>query len=71
MLNIGYRPTLNNGNESSIEVNILDFSGEIYKETLSVEFVGRIRDEIRFSSIEELVSQLQDDEKQARKLVQL
>mgnify|MGYP003302957488 CR=1 FL=1 len=53
--------TLDNGDDTSIEVNILDFNGNIYGETLQLEFVKRIRDEQRFDSLEELQRQLEED----------
>ncbi len=68
MLNIGHRPTLNNGSDKSIEVHILDFKGNIYNEPLQVEFVSYIRKEIRFGTLEELVSQLHRDEANIRQL---
>lgn len=61
MLNIGNRPTANNGNDTSIEVHIIDFSGDIYHHPLRIEFIKRIRPEIRFSSLEELAKQLEKD----------
>jgi FAD synthase len=39
MLSIGYRPTLNNGNDLSIEVHILDFEGDIYNQKMRLEFI--------------------------------
>lgn len=71
MLNIGSRPTLENGDKPSIEVNILDFSGNIYQENLRVEFVSRLRDEIKFPSVESLALQLKEDEKTVRKAVNI
>ncbi len=61
MLNIGSRPTIDNGNELSIEVNILEFSGDIYQEFLRIEFVSLLRKEIKFSSVKCLVEQLHKD----------
>lgn len=61
MLNIGKRPTVNNGQETSIEVYLLHFSGDIYHHDMRVEFVQRLRDERRFESMEELIHQLQSD----------
>ena len=61
MLNIGNRPTLNNGCNISIEVHIIDFSGDIYHHTLRIEFISRIRQEIKFASMEELIEQLKKD----------
>ncbi|HEU4719142.1 MAG TPA: bifunctional riboflavin kinase/FAD synthetase [Bacteroidia bacterium] len=57
MLNIGMRPTVD-GRERTIEVNILDFDADLYGETLTLEFVKRLRDEIKFSGLEELKKQL-------------
>ena len=60
MLNIGTNPTFSNL-ERSIEVNILDFKRDIYNENITIHFVERIRDEIKFSSVDDLVSQLKKD----------
>lgn len=61
MLNIGSRPTMQNGEEVSIEVNILDYEGNLYGETIQLEFVKRLRDERKFSSLHELQQQLAKD----------
>ena len=61
MLNIGMRPTLENGDAPSIEVHLLGFSGDLYDCELRVEFVRRLRDEKKFRSRAELVRQLQAD----------
>ncbi len=62
MLNIGVKPTLNDANQKlSIEVHIIDFSGDIYDEKIRVDFKRRIRDEKQFKSLEELQQQLQKD----------
>lgn len=61
MLNIGHRPTLDNGAQRSIEVHILHFSSDIYQKTMRIEFVDRIRDEKKFRRVEELVAQLGRD----------
>ncbi len=60
MLNIGYNPTFGN-TQKTIEVNILDYSGNIYDEHISVEFHQRLRDEIKFHNKEDLISQLEKD----------
>lgn len=61
MLNIGHRPTLNNGNNLSIEVHILDFQSDIYNHKIRIEFIHFLRPELKFSSVDELVSQMQKD----------
>lgn len=68
MLSIGHRPTLANGPERSIEVHILDFSGDIYGQALTLTFIERIREERRFTSVEELTTQLKRDERAVRHL---
>ncbi|MDR1780673.1 MAG: riboflavin biosynthesis protein RibF [Tannerella sp.] len=60
MLSIGNRPTLD-GNETTIEVHILDFSQTIYNQDIEVEFVARLRDNIRFDTTDSLRQQLDDD----------
>jgi riboflavin kinase / FMN adenylyltransferase len=66
MMNIGSRPTIDNSTETRIEVNIFDFSDDIYNNSVSVQLLTRIRDEIRFESIELLKEQLEKDEKTVR-----
>jgi len=61
MLNIGSRPTINNDEHISIEVNIFDFGKEIYNQQIKVEFWGKIRDEQKFNSLDDLIFQLNQD----------
>lgn len=61
MLNIGYRPTVHNGENRSIEVYIIDFSEDIYHKQIRIEFMERIRREQKFESINALISQLNQD----------
>lgn len=65
--NIGFKPTFNNPDEKvlSIEVHILDFEKSIYGEKVVVEWHSRIRDEQKFSGIDELKAQIQRDKEQA------
>ena len=70
MLNIGNRPTIGNGEAVSIEVNVLDYEGDLYGQRLTVEFVGRLREERRFASRDELMQQLAQDETVARSILQ-
>jgi riboflavin kinase / FMN adenylyltransferase len=65
MLNIGMRPTVN-GKERTIEVNILDFDADIYGETLTLDFVSRLRDEQKFEGIDALKAQLNKDRLSAK-----
>ena len=63
MLNIGNRPTMNDSKDRTIEVHILDFSGEIYSEAITVKFIDKLRNEKQFIDIQELQNQLKEDEK--------
>ena len=63
--NIGTCPTFENG-EFSLEVHLLDFAGDLYDESLGVDFVARLREERRFPSIEALAAQIQADIAAAR-----
>lgn len=65
MTNIGHRPTVA-GQNRTIETNIFDFSEDIYGEAIRLHFVKRLRDEVRFDSLDELKIQLKNDEVEAR-----
>ena len=65
MLSIGYRPTINNGNDLSIEVHILDFQGDIYNQPMRIEFIDFLRPEAKFHSVDELILQIQKDKEAA------
>jgi riboflavin kinase/FMN adenylyltransferase len=61
MCNIGCRPTVNQGNNRTIETNIFDFSEDIYGLDMEISFIEKIRDEVRFDSLQELRDQLVAD----------
>ncbi len=61
MMNIGYRPTIDNNQQLSIEVHIVDFNEDIYHQQLNVHFLFKIRDEIRFATLDQLIAQLEND----------
>lgn len=69
MLYIGTRPTFANKNERRMEVNILDFSGDIYGRSVSVAFIKRLRGEQRFPSPQALEAQLNKDRQAARQII--
>lgn len=64
MLYVGYRPTIN-GTRLNVEVNIFDFDKEIYGESLTVYFHKLIRNDTRFSDLEQLRVQLATDRRDA------
>lgn len=59
--NVGKNPTFNDGNEIHIETHLLDFNVDIYGEKLNVSFVKKLRDEKKFSSVNELIQQIKTD----------
>ena len=69
MLNIGVRPTVDNGGDRSVEVHILRFGGDIYGEHMRVDFVQRIRNEQKFAGTDELVAQLRRDAAEVERLL--
>lgn len=64
MMNIGLRPTFD-ATVETIEVHVFAFDDNLYGETLSIEFVDRLRDEQRFAGADDLVMQLRRDREQA------
>lgn len=66
MLCIGHRPTLQNGDDLSVETNLFDFEGNLYGQTLRLEIVKKLRDEIHFASLDDLQQQLREDERNSR-----
>ena len=52
---------MQNGENISVEVHLLRFSGDLYEKEIRVELVARLRDELQFSSISELRAQIQKD----------
>jgi len=69
MLYIGNRPTLNNGENVTLEVNIFDFSDDIYNEEITVAFIRYVRGDIRFDSVESLKGQLEEDRKEVERII--
>ena len=66
ILNLGFRPTFN-GKSRTLEVHILDFSGDLYDREITLEMVHRIRGEQKFEGPDALVSQIRADIESARK----
>lgn len=68
--NVGVRPTFEGGTPAvRVETHVLDWSGDLYEQPLSVDFVQRIREERRFEGLEALVAQIQADIQRARALL--
>ena len=65
--NVGIRPTVANGNDVTVETWLLDFEGDLYGQTLRVEFFHHIRDEVRFDSLDALKAQITADAETTRR----
>jgi len=65
--NVGVKPTVSReGSPLVIETHLIDFDGDLYGKWLTVEFLDRLRDEKKFSSLDELKQQIQEDTAKAR-----
>ena len=69
MLCIGHRPTIEDEGEISVETHIFDFDGNLYGESISVHFIGKLRDEKHFDSLDGLQRQLALDATAAQSLI--
>ncbi|HOT93522.1 MAG TPA: bifunctional riboflavin kinase/FAD synthetase [Anaerolineae bacterium] len=65
VVNVGVRPTFDQ-HTPVVEAHLLDFSGDIYGERLRLDFLHRLRDEVRFPSAEALIEQMHRDRANAR-----
>lgn len=65
---IGNRPTVD-GMGRSIEVNLFDFSGDLYGQTLRVEFLHFIRPDQRFATVDEMIAQMENDREATLRLI--
>lgn len=66
--NIGYKPTFHGENKSfkSVEIHLFDFDQDIYDEEVAIQWIEWIRSEKKFDSIEQLISQIQEDKAKAK-----
>jgi len=67
-VSIGVRPTFGSGRHELVEVYVLDFSGDLYGQQLTVDFLARLRGERRFESVESLIAQMDVDVQAAREI---
>jgi riboflavin kinase/FMN adenylyltransferase len=65
---LGTRPTVN-GTEPLLEVHVFDFSGDLYGRAIEVEFVAKLRDEVKFDSLDAMMVQMKIDSARARDLL--
>ena len=65
---LGTRPAVN-GTELLLEVHVFDFDGDLYRQTLHVDFIARLRDELGFPDMDRLVEQMKQDAARAREIL--
>ncbi len=68
VINIGHRPTFTEG-ETTLEIHLLDFKGDLYNERLRIYFVDRLRGEQKFASVEDLQRAVLNDITRAREML--
>jgi riboflavin kinase / FMN adenylyltransferase len=67
--NIGRRPTVNAGPEGRLEVNVFDFTGDLYDTEITVSLLSYIREERKFAGLDALKAQIAADAAEARRLL--
>jgi riboflavin kinase/FMN adenylyltransferase len=67
---LGTRPTLA-GTHSLLEAHVFDFAGDLYGRELAVEFVAKLRDEVKFATLAALTAQMHEDAAQARRILKV
>jgi len=65
---LGTRPTVN-GSEPLLEAHVFNFSGDLYGRLIEVEFIAKLRDEVKFDSLDSMIEQMKVDAAQARELL--
>ncbi len=66
---LGVRPTVAGTGEALLEVHLFDFDGDLYGRRIEVEFVARLRDEVKFDDLDTMVGQIERDAAQARAIL--
>lgn len=66
---LGTRPTVNEVAEPLLEVHLFDFEGDLYGQRMAVEFVAKLRDEMKFDGLDALIAQMRHDERSAREIL--
>jgi riboflavin kinase/FMN adenylyltransferase len=67
-VNVGTRPTFDSDLGVLVETYLIDFSGDLYGQTLRVAFVEKLRDEIAYEGVDPLVKQMKSDVEEARRI---
>ena len=61
MSSVGHNPTLNCLVDVSVESNIFDFDEEIYGNIIELKFIKRLRDELKFDTVDDLITTIDQD----------
>lgn len=69
MMNIGTNPTVESTLDIKQEVNIFDFEGDLYNQTIKINFIKRLRNEIKFDNLEQLILQIKNDKQMCLNLM--
>ena len=67
-MSVGVRPTFVSGRGLLVEAHLIGFDGDLYGQNLRIAFLERMRGELRFESVDELVEQMNKDLDQARRI---
>jgi riboflavin kinase/FMN adenylyltransferase len=66
IMNIGFKPTVDEGQKRTVEIHLFDYEKDIYGQDLRTKVIERIRDEVKFNSLKELKSQISKDNEKAK-----
>lgn len=69
VVNVGNNPTVDGSGPDHIEAHLLDFKGDLYGKIIRIEFITKIRDQLKFDSLASLKSRIEQDIQHARKIV--
>lgn len=66
IMNIGFKPTVDEGQKRTVEIHLFDYEKDIYGQDLRTKVIERIRDEVKFNSLKELKNQILKDNEKAK-----
>ncbi|MDE7159746.1 MAG: riboflavin biosynthesis protein RibF [Muribaculaceae bacterium] len=70
MVNIGLRPSVGDFEEPTVEAHLIGYEGDLYDRSLRLEFIRRLRDEVKFPSLDALKARLTEDAREAEEALQ-
>ena len=70
IMNIGFKPTVDEGQKRTVEIHLFDYEKDIYGQNLRTKVIERIRDEVKFNSLKDLKSQILKDNEKAKKILE-